>query len=52
MPVTVTVYEPVGVLVVVVMVSVLENVGLPLVGLRLVVRPVAGGETDDDRLTD
>jgi hypothetical protein len=51
-PVTVTVYAPVGVLAVVVIVSVLVNVGLPLVGLTPTVSPVAVGETEAERLTD
>lgn len=49
-PVTVTVYDPVGVLAVVNIVNVLVNVGLPLVGLTLAVGPA--GETDVERLTD
>ena len=46
------VYDPVGVLDVVDMVSVLVNVGLPLVGFTVAVNPVADGEIDADRLTD
>jgi hypothetical protein len=43
-PVIVTVYDPVGVLAVVDVVNVLVNVGVPLVGLTLAVRPAAPGE--------
>lgn len=51
-PVTVTVYDPVGVAVVVDIVNVLVYVGLPLVGFTPTVSPVAVGETDAERLTD
>ncbi len=47
-----TVYDPVGVLLVVVMVRVLVYVGVPLVGFTPTVNPVAVGETDAERLTD
>lgn len=46
------VYDPVGVLDVVDIVSVLVNVGLPLVGFTVAVNPVTDGETDVVRLTD
>ena len=46
------VYDPVGVLDVVDIVSVLVNVGLPLVGFTVAVNPVADGEIEVDRLTD
>jgi hypothetical protein len=42
-PVTVMVYDPAGVLVVVEIVNVLVYVGFPLVGLTVAVRPVAVG---------
>ncbi len=52
-PVTVIVYDPVGVVVVVEIVRVLVKVGFPLVGFSEVVGPfVTDGETEDDRLTD
>ena len=47
-----TVYDPVGVLVVVDTVNVLVYVGFPLVGLTPTVNPVAVGETDAERATD
>lgn len=52
MPVTVTVYDPVGVAEVVEMDNVLVKVGLPLVGLTPTVSPVAVGETLADNVTD
>lgn len=51
-PVTVIVYEPAGVDVVVEIVNVLVNVGLPLVGFTVAVSPVAVGEIDVDKVTD
>jgi len=42
-PVTVTEYDPVGVLEVVEIASVLVKVGFPLVGFTVAVRPVADG---------
>lgn len=52
MPVTVIVYDPVGVLEVVEIESVLVKVGFPLVGLTDAVNPAADGEIEVERLTD
>ncbi len=51
-PSTVIEYEPVGVLELVEIVSLLAKVGLLLAGLRVEVSPVAAGDTEEDRLTD
>lgn len=51
MPVTVMVYEPVGVFVVVEMISWLVNEGIPFAGLTPAVSPVAEGEIDAARFT-